>query len=80
MSSRMEWPRDEDPVTGPRRLDLPFCAAMAEMGAKGGRFREFENLHPGLAVTVEDDDPRAAAVRACNGFAGRPRWRFEIVV
>jgi len=50
------------------------------MGAKGGRFREFENLHPGLAVTVEDDDPRAAAVRACNGFAGRPRWRFEIVV
>jgi len=53
---------------------------MAEMGAEGGRFREFEDLHPGIAVTVEDDDPWATVVSACRGSAGRPRWRFGIFV
>jgi hypothetical protein len=53
---------------------------MAEKGAEGGRFRELEDLDPGFTVTVEDDDPRAAMSRAYSGFAGRPRWRLEIVV
>ena len=76
----LERPRDEDPIAGPCPLDLPLCAAMAEMGAKGGRFGELEDLHPGLAVTIEDDDPGAAVMRACRGSVGRPRWRFEIIV
>jgi hypothetical protein len=76
----LEWPSDEDPIAGPCSLDLPLCAAMAEMGAKGGRFGELEDLHPGFAVTIEDDHPWAPLTRACRGSAGRPRWRFEIIV
>jgi len=80
MILRLQGSSDEDPVAGSCLHDLPLGAAMAEKGSEGGRFREFEYLHPGLAVTVENNDARAAVMSACRGSGGRPRWRLGIFV
>ena len=76
MLSGFDRPRDQDPVAGACRGDLPPGAAMAEKITRPGDIGEVDDFHPGLALSIEDDHPWSFRAFQCRS---RSSLAIEII-